>query len=442
MTQEEVAPLEERYGLDDPLPVQYLAWLGGVLRGDLGWSGVSVAPVSDVLPARSSRRWSWRRAGSLIAIVLGIGLGTYAGARHNRFADHVTRVITVSGASLPLFWFALLMLILFYLVIPIAPLGRFDDGSTRRSPTTRASTRSTRCSTSNLTALVDALRHLALPAFVLGFEGMAVIARMMRSSLVEEMGEDYVDTARAKGLPERLVIRRHARRNALIPTVTVIGLSWGILLQGTVVVELVFRWPGMGRWATDAIIRGDRATIMAFVLVTSRRVPDREPDRRRRLRVPRPPGRARDVSDERSIDAVEPRAPAATARAGRSRGRRAPRGSASSSREALRSPTTVVGAVIIVLLIAMALFAPLLIEPNRPDPYQMPRDWLQHQRAARDARAPARHDPAGRRRPLRHRLGRADVAAARVHRRDAHGDRRRRDRQPRRLPRRQGGTSS
>ena len=98
---------------------------------------------------------------------------------------------------------------------------------------------------------------------------MAVIARMVRSSLVEEMGEDYVESARAKGLPERMVIRRHARRNAMVPTITVIGLSWGILLQGTVVVELVFRWPGMGRWATDAIMRGDRATIMAFVLVTS-----------------------------------------------------------------------------------------------------------------------------------------------------------------------------
>jgi peptide/nickel transport system permease protein len=98
---------------------------------------------------------------------------------------------------------------------------------------------------------------------------MAVIARMVRSSLVEEMGEDYVESARAKGLPERVVIKRHALRNALVPSVTVIGLSWGILLQGTVVVELVFRWPGMGRWATDAILRGDRATIMAFVLVTS-----------------------------------------------------------------------------------------------------------------------------------------------------------------------------
>lgn len=269
MSQEEVAALEERYGIDKPLPVQYVAWLGGVVRGDLGWSGVSVAQVSDVLPAKFVATLELATFGSMIAIALGIGLGTYAGARRNRFADHITRVITVSGASLPLFWFALLMLMLFYLVIPIAPLGRFDNEI--YAQLTHYTGFYTIDAIMNLDAraFVDAISHLALPAFVLGFEGMAVIARMVRSSLVEEMGEDYVESARAKGLPERLVVRRHALRNAMVPTITVIGLSWGILLQGTVVVELVFRWPGMGRWATDAIIRGDRATIMAFVLVTA-----------------------------------------------------------------------------------------------------------------------------------------------------------------------------
>jgi ABC-type dipeptide/oligopeptide/nickel transport system permease component len=269
MTQEEVQALEERYGVDEPLPVQYMAWLGGVLRGDLGWSGVSVAKVSDVLPAKFMATLELATVGALVAVALGIGLGMFAGARRNRFADHITRVLTVSGASLPLFWFALLMLILFYLIIPIAPLGRFDESIYTQ---VRAYTGLyTLDSILNLngTALLDAIKHLALPAFILGFEGMAVIARMLRSSLVEELEEDYVTAARSKGLPERLVIRRHALRNALVPTVTVIGLSWGILLQGVVVVESVFRWPGMGRWATDAIIRGDRATILAFVLVTA-----------------------------------------------------------------------------------------------------------------------------------------------------------------------------
>jgi ABC-type dipeptide/oligopeptide/nickel transport system permease component len=269
MSQAEVAALEERYGIDKPLPVQYIAWLGGVLRGDLGWSGVSVARVSDVLPAKFLATLELATAGALIAIALGIGFGRFAGVRRNSAADHLTRVLTVSGASLPLFWFALLMLILFYLIIPIAPLGRFDEAIYTQVKAYTGLYTVDAILNLNPAAFVDAIKHLALPAFVLGFEGMAVIARMLRSSLVEELGEDYVVAARAKGLPEHMVIRRHALRNALVPTVTVIGLSWGILLQGTVVVELVFRWPGMGRWATDAIIRGDRATILAFVLVTS-----------------------------------------------------------------------------------------------------------------------------------------------------------------------------
>jgi ABC-type dipeptide/oligopeptide/nickel transport system permease component len=269
MTPDEMAALAERYGLNDPLPVQYLHWIWGVLHGDLGWSGVSVAPVSDVLPSRFIATMELSTLGALIAVALGIGLGTFAGARHNKLSDHLTRIFTVTGASLPLFWFALLMLIVFYLIIPIVPLGRFDEAiyATINHYTGFYSLDAVL----NLspTALWDALKHLALPAFVLGFEGMAVTARMMRSSLVEEMNEDYVDSARAKGLPERLVIKRHARRNALIPTVTVIGMSWGVLLQGSVVVENVFRWPGLGRWATEAVVRGDRATIMAFVLVVA-----------------------------------------------------------------------------------------------------------------------------------------------------------------------------
>lgn len=269
MSTDEIAALEQRYGLDDPLPVQYLHWIWGVLRGDLGWSGVSVAPVADVLPSRFIATMELATLGAIIAIALGIGLGTFAGARHNKLSDHLTRVFTVTGASLPLFWFALLMLILLYLIIPIVPLGRFDEGIYATINHYTGFYTLDSLLSLNMTAFWDALKHLALPAFVLGFEGMAVTARMMRSSLVEEMNEDYVDSARAKGLPERLVIKRHARRNALIPTVTVIGMSWGVLLQGSVVVENVFRWPGLGRWATEGVVRGDRATIMAFVLVTA-----------------------------------------------------------------------------------------------------------------------------------------------------------------------------
>ena len=121
----------------------------------------------------------------------------------------------------------------------------------------------------NFSAFRDAIWHLIMPAVALGYGATAIIARMMRSSLIEELQEDYVDAAKAKGLAERVVLKKHARRNALVPTVTVIGLTFGFLLQGTVVAEIIFRWPGLGRWMASAVLRGDQATIMTYVMFTS-----------------------------------------------------------------------------------------------------------------------------------------------------------------------------
>jgi peptide/nickel transport system permease protein len=269
MTPAEVAQIEERYGLDEPLPVQYVAWLGGVFRGDLGWSGVSAAPVSTILLPKATATMELAIIAALVAVLLGVGMGTFGGARRDRFGDHVTRVLAISGASVPIFWFGLLLLIVFYLSLGWAPLGRADPGIYAGISHPTGFYTLDALLNLDTRAFLDAVRHLALPAITMGYGSTALIARMMRSSLVEELGEDYVDAARAKGLPERLVIRRHARRNALMPTMTVIGLTWGFLLQGTVVVELIFNWPGLGRWMTDAVLQGDQATIMTYVLVTS-----------------------------------------------------------------------------------------------------------------------------------------------------------------------------
>ncbi|MPZ52611.1 MAG: ABC transporter permease subunit [Acidimicrobiia bacterium] len=269
MTPAEVAEIEDRYGLNEPLPVQYLAWAGGVLTGDMGWSAVSAQPVTEALFSRIGATLELAFFAAIVAVALGISLGTFGGARRDRLPDHLTRIFSISGASMPIFWFAILLLILFWV-----NLGWFSTG--RSTPEIFASiSHPTGVYTldallaGNLVALLDAIRFLVLPAITVGFGATAIIARMMRSSLVEELNEDYVDAARAKGLPERLVLRRHARRNALIPTVTVIGLGFGFLLQGTVVVEIIFRWPGIGRWMADAVLRGDQATIMAYVLFTS-----------------------------------------------------------------------------------------------------------------------------------------------------------------------------
>lgn len=269
MTAEEVAQIEERFGLNEPLPVQYVAWVGGMLRGDLGWSGVAAAPVTEVFPSRLAATMELAVAAGIVAVAMGIGLGTYGGARRDRLPDHVTRVFSISGAAMPVFWFGILLLILFWVNLGWAPIGRSDPVLFEGIPhPTRLYTIDALLA-GDLPAFLDALWHLALPALALGYGTTAIITRMMRSSLVEALTEEYVDAARAKGLPERLVLRRHARRNALIPTVTVIGLAFGFLLQGTVVVEIIFRWPGLGRWMADAVLRGDQATIMAYVMFTS-----------------------------------------------------------------------------------------------------------------------------------------------------------------------------
>lgn len=269
MSAEEVAEMEARFHLDEPLPVQYVYWAGGVLRGDLGWSGVAAAPVTEVFPDKLAATMELAVASAIVAVTLGIGMGTFAGARRDRFPDHVTRVVSISGAAMPLFWFAILLLIVFWVYLGWFPIGRSDPEifASIAHPTGLYTLDALLAG--NLTAFRDAVWHLILPALTLGYGATAIIARMMRSSLVEELQEDYVDAARAKGLPERLVLRRHARRNALIPTVTVIGLSFGFLLQGTVVAEIIFRWPGLGRWMADSVLRGDQATIMTYVLFTS-----------------------------------------------------------------------------------------------------------------------------------------------------------------------------
>ena len=269
MDAQEVAQLEERFHLDDPLPVQYVYWATGVLRGDLGWSGVAAAPVTEVFPAKLTASMELAIASAIVAVVLGLALGTYAGARRNRLPDHITRIFAISGASMPLFWFAILLLIVFWVRLGWFPVGRSNAEIFFSIPHPTGMYTVDALLATDATALRDALWHLALPAICLGYGATAIIARMMRSSLVEELQEDYVDAARAKGLPERLVLKRHARRNALIPTVTVIGLTFGFLLQGAVVAEIIFQWPGLGRWMADAVLRGDQATIMAYVMFTS-----------------------------------------------------------------------------------------------------------------------------------------------------------------------------
>jgi len=269
MTVEEIAALEERFNLDEPLPMQYLAWLGGVVRGELGWSAVAAAPVVDVFRQRIPASFELGMFAALWAVTLGIGLGTFAARRRNRMGDQIAGIVAVGGASMPAFWLGIVLLIVFWSYLGWFPHGRSDANIWASIPHPTNFYTIDAILAGNLNALRDALWHLVLPALTLGYAAVGIVTRMMRSSLLEEMGKDYVDAARARGLPENLVVRRHARRNAFIPTITVIGLSIGIMFEGTVVVETIFGWPGLGNWMADSVLSGDQGTTLAFVIFTS-----------------------------------------------------------------------------------------------------------------------------------------------------------------------------
>ncbi|HEX5723040.1 MAG TPA: ABC transporter permease [Acidimicrobiia bacterium] len=269
MTDEEIAALEERFNLDEPVPMQYLAWLGGVIRGELGWSAVAASPVVDVFRSRIPASFELGVAASLWAVTLGIGLGTFSARRRNRLSDQLTSVFAVGGASMPTFWLGIVLLIIFWSYLGWFPHGRSDFRVWASIPHPTNFYVIDSILAGSWAGLKDAVWHLVLPALTLGYGAVGIVTRMMRSSLLEEMGKDYVDAARARGLPERLVVRRHARRNAFIPTVTVIGLSIGIMFEGTVVVETIFGWPGLGSWMADSVLSGDQATTLAFVIFTS-----------------------------------------------------------------------------------------------------------------------------------------------------------------------------
>jgi peptide/nickel transport system permease protein len=269
MTDEEIAALEERFNLNEPLPMQYLAWLGGVVQGELGWSAVAAAPVVDVFRQRIPASFELGAFAALWAVTLGVGLGTFAARRRNRVGDQVAGVMAVGGASMPTFWLGIVLLIIFWSYLGWFPHGRSDPEiwNSIAHPTNFYTIDAILAG--SFSAFKDALWHLVLPALTLGYAAVGIVTRMMRSSLLEEMGKDYVDAARARGLPENLVVRRHARRNAFIPTITVIGLSIGIMFEGTVVVETIFGWPGLGSWMASSVLSGDQGTTLAFVIFTS-----------------------------------------------------------------------------------------------------------------------------------------------------------------------------
>ncbi|MFN2526633.1 MAG: ABC transporter permease [Actinomycetota bacterium] len=260
-----IEAVERDLGLDQPLHVQYARYMGNLLQGDLGASVTSRRPVREELAQRFPATVELGLAAMLFAIVFGIPLGFIAAKRHGGLLDNASLVVSLIGISFPVFFLALILKYIFSVRLGWLPsIGRIDV-TQPLEPITNLYVLDA-ILRGEWAKLVDVIKHLILPAIALGTIPLAIVARITRAAVLDVINEDYVRTARAKGLASRVVDRRHVMSNAMLPVVTVIGLQTGLLLTGAVLTETVFAWPGVGRWMLDAITARDFAVIQGGVL--------------------------------------------------------------------------------------------------------------------------------------------------------------------------------
>lgn len=267
-TTEQVARFRVSRGLDQPLPVQYLRYLAGLIRGDWGQAILTNRPVTIELRQRFPATIELSLFSMIIACAVGLPLGVLSAYRRHSMVDRLASVITLAGAALPLFWLGLLLSHLFgYALGWLPPSGRLNIGSDLHIITGFYVLDS--LLTANLHALADALRHLTLPALTLCIVPLALIARITRACTLEALARDHVRTARAKGLPETTVILRHALRSSAPPVLTAIGLQFGALFSGAVLTETIFSWPGVGQLAVERVLNRDYPAVQGVVLAVA-----------------------------------------------------------------------------------------------------------------------------------------------------------------------------
>ncbi|GAB4512778.1 MAG: ABC transporter permease subunit [Anaerolineae bacterium] len=265
-TEESIQEVRERLGLNRPLPEQYLIWVGNILQGDLGNTVRGNIPIANEISSRFPATIELSVFALLIATVIGVPVGIFSAIRRNSWFDTLSMLVALFGVSIPIFVLGLLLIFFVGVELQWLPfIGRLDNDTTLRTVTGIYTLDA--LITGNWDALGDALRHLILPAITLMTIPLAVIARITRSAMLEVLNQDYIRTARAKGLYERTVISLHALRNALLPVVTVIGLSLGTLLSGAVLTETIFSWPGIGKWLFDSIIARDYPIVQSVTLL-------------------------------------------------------------------------------------------------------------------------------------------------------------------------------
>lgn len=246
---ETITLIRERLGLDRPIVEQYLRWMGSFIRGDFGVSLRFNRPVSELIAEAVPNTLRLTVAALLLYIIIGAVLGVLSAVRRYSLFDRVNTIAALFVYSIPSFWLALMLILIFSLKAGILPSSHMESIGAGEL--------------GSIALFWNRLKHLVLPAFVLGVASAAGMARYMRGSMLDVLREDYIRTARAKGLPERRIFLKHALKNAAIPVVTIIGLSIPFLLGGSVVIEKIFSWPGMGRLMVDSIYSRDYPVVLA-----------------------------------------------------------------------------------------------------------------------------------------------------------------------------------
>ena len=266
-TPEQVAALREQLGLNQPLPLQYLVFLGNLLRLNFGTSIISGVPIAEEIRTRLPATFELSVAAMLVATIIGIPAGVLAAVRKNSAVDNLTMSGSLLGVSLPVYWLGLLLVYLFAVNLQwLPPSGRISiDAGLNFKPITGFYVLDALLQ-GNFKAIKDVLSHLILPAVTLGTIPLAILARITRSAMLEVLSQDYIRTARAKGLLERWVIFKHALKNALLPVVTIIGLQFGTLLGGAILTETIFSWPGIGSWIYEGILSRDYPVVQGGVV--------------------------------------------------------------------------------------------------------------------------------------------------------------------------------
>jgi len=267
-TAEQEAQIERQYGLDEPVHVQYWKYVQTVVRGDLGDSIATRRPVTEELKQRFPATIELALAAMLFSIVFGIPLGFFAAKKHGSPFDHASLVLSLLGISIPIFFLAIILKYIFAVKLGWLPtVGRISVLIDLEHPTNFYVLDA--IIAGDTEALWDVLKHLVLPAVALGSIPLAVIARITRAAVLDVQNEDYVRTARAKGVSPRRVDSRHVLRNAMLPIATIIGLQTGLLLSGAVLTETVFAWPGIGTWLVNAIRVRDFPVLQGGILFVS-----------------------------------------------------------------------------------------------------------------------------------------------------------------------------